>query len=222
MMNVPEIDFKNKNLLIIIFLSITSLLFFNVLEVKSLLSIIVLVLIIINYTDVKKVLSEDLFKKEDNVSVNYNNKIEELLKQIKKYKKRDKNGYRDGMKYWYRFIETIELLEEGNIYNHNQYFENAELYLKESINTFQSLSVNSYDERYVDALKYGDFDKTKEMKDISKISKELYKEGYDILYNMSISLNKKWKEKPNIHTKEIILDYPLAMNESDSNFDYYS
>ena len=60
------------------------------------------------------------------------------------------------------------------------------------------------------------------MKDISKISKELYKEGYDILYNMSISLNKKWKEKPNIHTKEIILDYPLAMNESDSNFDYYS
>ena len=69
MMNVPEIDFKNKNLLIIIFLSVTSLLFFNVLEVKSLLSIIVLVLIIINYTDVKKILSEYSFKKEDNVSV---------------------------------------------------------------------------------------------------------------------------------------------------------
>ena len=64
MMNVPEIDFKNKNLLIIIFLSVTLLLFFNVLEVKSLLSIIVLVLIIINYTDVKKILSEDLFKFE--------------------------------------------------------------------------------------------------------------------------------------------------------------
>ena len=60
--------------------------------------------------------------------------IEELLKQIKKYKKRDENGYKNGMKYWYRFIETVELLEEDNIYNHNQYFENAQLYLKKSLN----------------------------------------------------------------------------------------
>ena len=158
MMNIPEIDLKNKNLLIIIFVCVTALLFFNVLEVKSLLSMIVLVLIIINYKDVKTNLSDDLFKKEDTITVNYNNKIEELLKQIKKYKKRDKTGFNNGMKYWYRFIETINLLEGDNIYNHNQYFDNAHLYLKEAINTFQSLSINSYDEKYIDSLKDGDFD----------------------------------------------------------------
>jgi hypothetical protein len=222
MMNIPEIDLKNKNLLIIIFVCVTALLFFNVLEVKSLLSMIVLVLIIINYKDVKTNLSDDLFKKEDTITVNYNNKIEELLKQIKKYKKRDKTGFNNGMKYWYRFIETINLLEGDNIYNHNQYFDNAHLYLKEAINTFQSLSINSYDEKYIDSLKYGDFDETKEMKDISYVTKELYKEGYDILYNLSIYLNKKWVEKPNIHTKEIIFDYPLAINDADTNFDYYT
>ena len=75
------------------------LLFFNVLEIKSLISIIVIVLIVINYSEVKKKLSEDLFKKSDKISVNYNNNIENLLKRLKKYKKIDKNGYRSGMKF---------------------------------------------------------------------------------------------------------------------------
>ena len=148
MINIPEIDFKNTNLLIIIFIIGVSLLFFNILEVKSLLSIIVLILIIINYSGVKKSLSEDLFKKDTSISVNYNNNIEELLKQIKKYRRNDDSRYKDGMRYWYKFIETVEILEEDNIYNHNQYFENAHLYLKASINNFQSISVNSYDETY--------------------------------------------------------------------------
>ena len=32
------------------------------------------------------------------------------------------------MKYWHKFIETIKILEDDNIYNYNQYFENAQLY----------------------------------------------------------------------------------------------
>ena len=194
---------------------------FNALEVKSLISIILLIIIIINYSNVKSLLSNNLFKDTATISVNYNNKIEELLKQIKKYKKRDRMGYINGMKYWYNFIEKINLLEEEGIYNHNQYFENAEFYLIASINAFQNLSVNSYDEKYIESLKYGDFEETKELKEISKITKELYTEGYNILYNISNVLNKKWKSKPNIHTKEIIMDYPLAFNSDNSSFNYY-
>lgn len=222
MINFPEIDLKNEKLLISIFLIVVGLLFFNVLEIKSLISIIVIVLIVINYSEVKKKLSEDLFKKSDKISVNYNNNIENLLKRLKKYKKIDKNGYRSGMKYWYKFIETINLLEDDNIHNYNQYFENAQLYLKESINSFQSLSINSYDERYIEALKYGDFDETKEMKDISEIVNELNKEGYNILYNLSLELNEKWRKNPNIHTKEIVMEYPLPVNHSDQGFDFHT
>lgn len=221
MMNFPEIDLKNDKLLISIFLIVISLLFFNVLEIKSLISIIVIIYIVINYTDFKNKLSHDLFDKEDKVSVNYNNNIERLLNKIKKYKKRDKNGYRSGMKYWHKFIETIKILEDNNTYNYNQYFENAQLYLKESINTFQSLSINSYDEKYIDALKDGDFNETKEMKEISEIAGELNKEGYNILYNLSMELNDKWKKNPNIHTKEIVMDYPLPMNDDKGNFNFY-
>lgn len=222
MINFPEIDLKNEKLLISIFLIVVGLLFFNVLEIKSLISIIVIVLIVINYSEVKKKLSEDLFKKSDKISVNYNNNIENLLKRLKKYKKIDKNGYSSGMKYWYKFIETINLLEDDNIHNYNQYFENAQLYLKESINSFQSLSINSYDERYIEALKYGDFDETKEMKDISEIVNELNKEGYNILYNLSLELNEKWRKNPNIHTKEIVMEYPLPVNHSDQGFDFHT
>ena len=91
MINFPEIDLKNEKLLISIFLIVVGLLFFNVLEIKSLISIIVIVLIVINYSEVKKKLSEDLFKKSDKISVNYNNNIENLLNRLKKYKKIDKN-----------------------------------------------------------------------------------------------------------------------------------
>ena len=104
-LNVPEIDFKNKQFLIIIFIVVVSFFLFNALEVKSLISIILLIIIIINYSNVKSLLSNNLFKDTATISVNYNNKIEELLKQIKKYKKRDRMGYINGMKYWYNFIE---------------------------------------------------------------------------------------------------------------------
>ena len=56
-LNVPEIDFKNKQFLIIIFIVVVSFFLFNALEVKSLISIILLIIIIINYSNVKSLLS---------------------------------------------------------------------------------------------------------------------------------------------------------------------
>ena len=59
------------------------------------------------------------------------------------------------------------------------------------------------------------------MKDISEIVKELNKEGYNILYNLSMELNEKWNKSPNIHTKEIVMDYPLPVNHDDQgNFNF--
>ena len=55
----------------------------------------------------------------------------------------------------------------------------------------------------------------------SKLSKDLYQEGYLLLYNLSLELNKRWKENPNINTKQIILDHPLAFNDTSTSFDFY-
>ena len=221
MINMPTIDFKDTKLLIIIFIIFISLFFFNKFEIKSLVSIIVVVIIIINYTDIKEIINKNILTVNNNVKLEYNNKIEELLKLLKKYKNDDKLGYKNGIKYWYKFMEMVNILEDDDIYNYNQYFENAQLYLNESINTFQSLSINSNENNYIDSLKYGKLMETKRMNDISEITKELYKEGYNILYNLSITLNKRWKENPNKHNKEINFEYPLPVNEGTTNFDFY-
>ena len=41
------------------------------------------------------------------------------------------------------------------------------------------------------------------------------------LNNLSITLNKRWKENPNKHNKEINFEYPLPVNEGTTNFDFY-
>ena len=59
------------------------------------------------------------------------------------------------------------------------------------------------------------------MKNISSIVKNLYKESYLILYNLSYELNKRWKKNPDINNKEIIINdinYPL---DSSKSFDFY-
>ena len=57
-------------------------------------------------------------------------------------------------------------------------------------------------------MEYGDFENSKELKRVSNIIRELYKEGYSLLYNLSLRLNKRWEENPNIHNKEIIFNTP--------------
>ena len=57
--------------------------------------------------------------------------------------------------------------------------------------------------------------------EISKISKELYNEGYSLLYNLSLRLNKKWKENPHVFNKEIIIDHPLPFDKGLNHFDFY-
>ena len=120
---------------------------------------------------------------------NYTNKIENNLKRLKKYKKYE--NYNEGLFYWKKFIKILKKLENDNINLYNQYFENAEQYFKQSINLFQSIGTNKID----------------------KIVKELYNEGYLLLYNLSIRLNQRWKKNPNINNKQIYMEILPYHNE---------
>ena len=89
------------------------------------------------------------------------------------------------------------------IKNYNQYFENAVIYLKTSINHFQSITVSLPERSFIKGLKYGDFEETKKVTELGRLCKEIYNECYYILQNMSIKFNKEWLKNPNIYTKEI-------------------
>ena len=117
MINFPEIDLKNKNIRVIIFILALLLFFFNNFETKTLVSILVIFVIINQYSITKANIQKKIINKkgENPLLLNYNNKIENLLKEIKKYKKKSPHNYKEGMYYWVHFMKNIDLLEDNNL-----------------------------------------------------------------------------------------------------------
>tara|TARA_B100000686_G_scaffold353623_1_gene459985 strand:+ start:2404 stop:3081 length:678 start_codon:yes stop_codon:yes gene_type:complete len=224
MINFPEIDLKNKDIRIIIFLLLLFLFFLNNFETKTLVSILVLFVIINQYPKIKENIETNIMNRKETkpLLLNYNNKIENLFKKIKKYKKKSPYNYKEGMYYWVQFIKNTVLLEDDNLYNYNQYFDKAYYYLQRSMNLFQALGVEAKERKYIDAAKYNDFKNSKDLMEITEVVNELYQEGYSILYNLSLRLNKKWKEDPHVLNKEIVFDHPVPFDANSSkHYDYY-
>jgi len=220
MINFPRINLKNENLLIIISLLILALYISSKVSINVMVGFILIIVFLNYYKSLYKEVNDDLFIKKSN-DINYNNKIEKLLLELKNYEKISPYKYNKGIQLWKSFINEINNLEDDKLYNYNQHFENAEYYLKQSVNTFMSFGVESEERKYIHAVKFNDFEDTKELNRVSRISRELHEEGYNILYNLSLRLNKRWKENPNIHNKEIVLNYPQPNEKNKKNYDYF-
>ena len=203
---------QNHNMQTTIFILFIGVSLIQLFDMKIIVSIIVLVLIIINYKSVMQSVdtSEDIKKeiKRDEISddMYYNTRIHDLLIKLKIFKKYNKVSYKSGVIYMRKFFKTIHILEKDNITNYNQYFENAHLYLKSSINHFQSITVSLPERTMVDALKNGDYEATRKANILGPLCRELYDECYYILVNLSIKLNETWSKNPNTYTKEIELN----------------
>tara|TARA_Y100000996_G_C22546695_1_gene652121 strand:- start:1372 stop:2037 length:666 start_codon:yes stop_codon:yes gene_type:complete len=207
MINIPRINITdNKTMLIILFMSII----FYTLIYLDINKIAVMIFILLFFVYYDKVIenTETFFFKERPRDENYNNKIEKLLYELQSYEHISPYRYNQGYNVWKRFIETINKLESDKLYNYSQYFENAHFYLKNACNIFMGITVESRERKYIDGMEYGDFENSKELKEFSYIVRELYKEGHNLLYNLSLRLNKKWEDNPNIHNKEIIFNSP--------------
>jgi|TARA_Y100000389_G_C17261758_1_gene413387 hypothetical protein len=224
MINFPEIELKDKNILIIIFVIALMLFFFNYLDIKVLISILVIFYIINQYPNLKKNINENILDKNNKskIPIKYNHKISKLLSKLKKYKKKSPYNYKQGMYYWTQFMKLIDLLEKDDLHHYNQYFENAHHYLQKATNTFQSLGIEAEERKYIQALKFNDFENSKELSKISKVSKQLHQEGYLLLYNLSLRLNKKWERSPSVFNNQIVLDHPMPNDKFlSNNFDFY-
>tara|TARA_Y100000590_G_scaffold469976_1_gene661061 strand:+ start:3812 stop:4483 length:672 start_codon:yes stop_codon:yes gene_type:complete len=223
MINLPRINItSNKSLLIILFMSI---IFYTLiyLDINKIAVMIFILLFFVFYGQVMKNTNSFFFKKRDR-GENYNNRIEELLYELKVFEKISPYKYNEGYNIWVKFIKTIDKLESDKLYNYNHYFENAHQYLRDSCNIFMGITVGSKERKYIDGMEYGDFENSKDLKKGGRIVKELYKEGYGILYNLSLRLNKQWEEGPNIHNKEILFNSPEPYdykNKIKNKFDYF-
>jgi hypothetical protein len=151
----------------------------------------------------KEQIKHDIQNHEISDDMYYNSSVHDILVQFKPYKKYNKVSYKDGVRYMRKFFKTIKILEHDSIQNPNQYFENATLYLKTSINHFQSITVSLPERTFSDGLKYGDFEATKKATQVGTLCRDLYNECYYILHNLSITYNERWQSNPTVYTKEI-------------------
>jgi len=191
-------------ILIILFLIIM-----NYIDFKIISGILLFIYLFNEYKSIKEDLDNQLIEKlEHNPLPHYGNHITSNLKQLESYKKKNLSSYKEGMTYWNLFIKNVKKLENKKLINYSNIYDNAVFYLHKSINIFQSFTINTNSS-------------ISDMKNISSIVKNLYKESYLILYNLSYELNKRWKKNPDINNKEIIINdinYPL---DSSKSFDFY-
>jgi len=180
--------------------------------------------------NIDPIIKQEIKKHEISDDMYYNTTIHDLLVKLKEYKKYNKVSYKDGVRYMRKFFKTIHILEKdaisnkfiinkydtkekqledklrydnSQVKNYNQYFENALIYLKTSINHFQSITVSLPERTLIDGIKQGDFEATKKAHKLGKLCKDIYNECYYVLQNLSIKFNKVWLDNPNIYTREI-------------------
>ena len=220
MINFPRVNLKDNKLLIMVSLLLLMIHICSHLSMNLLISFIFIILFLLHYKKTYKEIKKDLFL-EKGTDINYNNRIQDLLLELKKYKDISPYSYNEGKKLWKMFINEIIILENERLYNYVQHFENAQLYLKEATNIFIELGTGTNERKYIDAIEYNDFEDTKDLNHISKISKELYQEGHNILYNISLRLNERWKKDPNIHNKEIIINYTQPLDKNITKYEYF-
>ena len=172
----------NQEYQIFIIIGIVSCFILNLIDTKKILIIGLMIYLIISSENIKKYIEEIFPKKkeekiiEDNKrnrkNIYYEKELEKIIKKLKKFRKYNKKEYDNGMKYLEMFMHIKEDLEK-DIKHPNQYFDNAEIYMKEVLRSFHSITMNMPEETLHDGLKYNKMNKNKLSTGMNHIIKEL-------------------------------------------------
>ncbi len=220
------INLIRENLEIVILFFIIFMIMYHYFQVNILLICILLLLIIIFNNDLIKILKDLKNDKKEILIENntrkkkelYSNKeLDDIILKLKKFRKYNQDAYDKGIKYLEMFLFTIHDLEKDNISHPRQYFENAELYLSKSLNSFQSISISVPEEKFIETLKYNKFNPSKLANKIGLLCKKLHKNCYYLLYNLSLRFNDDWENKPDIYKNEISYNYQNVKSSNEMN-----
>jgi len=139
----------------------------------------------------------------------YNETVHDLVQELRDYRRYNIIEFDKGSKYFREFFKNINNIERVEMLHVRHSFENAEYYLKRAINSFQSMTISVKEKSYEDHLKYPD--KLRSEK-IGRICKDLYKECYHILWNLSKKINEKSKD--NLDRYKNYFHYDTSITES--------
>ena len=225
--------FKNNIEFVILFLIIfiMGMRFFS----DSILLLIIIVILLVVYhkdildiiknyniknSKVERIIENNKRTKKERYS---NDKLESLMNKMKKYRKYNIQSYEEGMKYMNMFLYIINDLENKDISHPRQYFENAQLYLKKSLNFFQSISTSVPEENFIESLKYNKYESNKLLNKIGKLCKKINTHCYHILYNLSLRFDENFYKSTNTYKTLIELNNEKVVenNSYDNNYELY-
>lgn len=213
-----EIMRPNIQLIVVIFLIF--LLLTEKIETNTLLISIVLLLILIFHKDIFQLIETETNPKIKKTIIQTTNKkikttilfdkeTDEIIKELKRFKKYNKTSYKKGYIYLKSFFYEIQVLEHNDIDHFRNTFENAQLYLKQSCNEFQSLSISVPEDTYLNSLQFKNKPINKpnnKSEQIGELCKQLHNHCSHLLYNLSLRLNEDFFKNPDSLKKEIIID----------------
>ena len=218
------------NIKFLVIVTVIIILISRHLETNVIFMISILLFVFVNYKNINDTF-KDIKKEEKNKyeriiednhrvkhEIHFNDDLEELLTKMRKFRKYNPQSYDSGYNYIKMFMYTVHDLEKDDISHPKQYFENAQLYLKKSLNLFQSITLSVPEENFIHTLKYNKFETNKLSNRIGELCKKLYKQCYYILYNLSLRFNEDFFKKPDIYKTEINLNADVV--EESNTFDH--
>ena len=219
------------NIKFLLILIVILLLASQYLETNMIFMISILFFILVNYKSILTTI-DDIKKKEtkreriieDNHrtkrEIHFSDELDKYLHKLRRFRKYNPQSYDSGYNYIKMFMYIVHDLERDDISHPKQYFENAQLYLKKSLNYFQAITLSVPEEKMIHSLKYNKFEANKLSNRIGKLCKKIYKHCYYILYNLSLRFNEDFFEKPDIYKCEIELNTGLVEESNTFNESY--
>ena len=231
MIDINDIKYIiQSNIKYILIISIIVFIAVQYLDTNIIFMISILLFIIVNYknilntiNDIKKSIPKEKKIIEDNFrirrDINFSDELTIYLNKLKRFKKYNRKAWDEGYNYIKMFMYTINDLERDDISHPKQYFENAQLYLKKSLNHFQSIGLSVPEENYIQSLKYNKLEANKLSNRIGKLCKKIYKHCFYLLYNLSLRFNEDFFNDPNTYKNEIDINTDLV--EEANIYDYH-
>ena len=191
------------------FILILFIFFLGFLELKYIVSVGIVIYIFIHMTPIKDKIIE--VERTDPDHFFYNDRIHEIREELRNYRKYNMQSYTMGTRYLRKFFNLISRLEKVEMVHMRQSFENAEYYMKEAVNSFQMLTISVKERSYEEQL-----EQPEELMSVQvgKLCKELHKECYYLLWNLSKKINEKNKDKEHLDRYKTYFHYNTSMSES--------
>lgn len=128
--------------------------------------------------------------------------ISSLLSKLRAYRVYSPLNYRKGKQYIRMFDITMKDISRKKDHNRKQLFQNAEEYLRLSLNHFQAISFSVPEPNYTHTLK-NNLSASKVRQRIGNLCQRLNELCYHILYNYSHGYDLEFYKSPTIYSGEI-------------------